>query len=51
MTRPDGGQAMKPLVLGILLLLAFGLAACKSLPGANGEYATHDRGQNNRGSP
>jgi hypothetical protein len=36
-----------------LLLLAalVGLAACKDMPGANGEYATHDRGRNNRGSP
>jgi hypothetical protein len=35
----------------VLLALALGVAGCKSLPGANGEYATHDRGQNNRGSP
>ncbi|CAN5474469.1 hypothetical protein BH10PSE6_BH10PSE6_31080 [soil metagenome] len=34
-----------------LLVIGLGLAGCKSLPGANGEYATHDRGQNNRGSP
>ena len=32
-----------------LLLPAFGLAACKSLPGGDGEYATHDRGALNRG--
>jgi hypothetical protein len=34
-----------------LLVIGLGLAGCKSLPGANGEYATHDHGQNNRGSP
>jgi hypothetical protein len=34
-----------------MLVVTFVLAGCKSLPGANGEYATHDRGQNNRGSP
>lgn len=33
------------------LLAAISLTACKSQPGGNGEYATHDRGQNNRGSP
>jgi hypothetical protein len=38
--------------LGLLLLAAaLGLVGCKGAPGANGEYATHDRGQNNRGSP
>lgn len=38
--------------INLLVVVALlGLAACKSLPGANGEYATHDRGQNNRGSP
>lgn len=43
---------MKPIaVLLVLLLATFHLAACKSLPGGDGEYATHDRGQNNRGSP
>jgi hypothetical protein len=41
---------MKPIAaLLILLLAAFGLAGCKSLPGADGEYATHDRGALNRG--
>jgi len=35
----------------LMLLAAICLAACMSLPGANGEYATHDHGQNNRGSP
>jgi hypothetical protein len=34
-----------------LLVAALCVAGCKSLPGANGEYATHDHGQNNRGSP
>ena len=38
--------------LGLLLLAAaLGLAACTGAPGADGRYATHDRGQNNRGSP
>lgn len=35
---------------GLLLLAAiFGLAACAGAPGADGRYATHDRGYNNRG--
>ena len=34
-----------------LLAVALGLVACKSLPGADGQYATRDRGQNNRGAP
>ena len=38
-------------VTAALLLAILGLAGCKSLPGGDGEYATHDRGQNNRGSP
>ena len=38
-------------VLLALLLAAINLAGCKGLPGGDGEYATHDRGQNNRGSP
>ena len=43
---------MKTIVLALALLLAaVGLAGCKSLPGGDGEYATHDHGQNNRGSP
>jgi hypothetical protein len=33
----------------VLLIVAAGLAGCKSLPGADGEYATHDRGYLNRG--
>jgi hypothetical protein len=39
-----------------LTALAFALVAvvllngCKNLPGADGRYATHDHGQNNRGS-
>ena len=36
--------------LGLLLLAAaLVLAACKDVPGADGRYATHDRGYNNRG--
>ena len=33
----------------LLLLPAFGLAGCKDAPGADGRYATHDRGALNRG--
>ena len=41
---------MKPIVALLVLLLAtLNLAACKSLPGGDGEYATHDRGALNRG--
>ena len=35
----------------MLLVVALILGGCKDLPGADGRYATHDRGQNNRGSP
>jgi hypothetical protein len=41
---------MKP-IAALLLFIVLGLAGCKSLPGGDGEYATHDHGQNNRGSP
>jgi hypothetical protein len=41
---------MKPIAALLILLLAtLGVAACKTLPGADGEYATHDRGALNRG--
>ena len=33
----------------VLLAAALGLEGCKSLPGGDGEYATHDRGALNRG--
>jgi hypothetical protein len=46
-----GMTARRVAVLLILLLASFDLASCKSLPGGDGEYATYDRGQNNRGSP
>jgi hypothetical protein len=38
-------------IIAVLVLLAstVGVAGCKSLPGADGEYATHDRGALNRG--
>jgi len=40
---------MKTFITTAMLLLAIlGLAGC---PGSDGQYATHDRGQNNRGSP
>jgi hypothetical protein len=43
---------MKPIVTALMLLLVgLGLAGCAGAPGADGRYATHDRGQNNRGSP
>lgn len=43
---------MKPIVTALaLLVIGLGLVACKDAPGADGRYATHDRGQNNRGSP
>jgi hypothetical protein len=41
---------MKAIAALLLLVLAC-LAGCKDMPGADGRYATHDRGQNNRGSP
>ncbi|WIM12654.1 hypothetical protein [Enhydrobacter sp.] len=37
------------MVLAVIAILL--VASCKNLPGADGRYATHDRGQNNRGSP
>jgi hypothetical protein len=43
---------MKALAVLVAALIAVvGLAGCKGLPGGDGEYATHDRGRNNRGSP
>ena len=42
---------MKPLAVVLALLAAICLGGCKGLPGGDGQYATHDRGQNNRGSP
>jgi hypothetical protein len=35
----------------VMLLALTCLAGCKSLPGGDGQYATFDRGNNNRGSP
>ena len=41
---------MKPLAALLVLLLAtFHLVACKGAPGGDGEYATHDHGDLNRG--
>jgi hypothetical protein len=37
-------------VLLLALVAAFALSACKDMPGADGRYATHDRG-NTHGSP
>ena len=43
---------MKPIAaLFVLLFATLHLAACKDAPGADGRYATHDRGSLNRGSP
>ena len=42
---------MKMRAVLLALLTAICLGGCKSLPGGDGQYATHDRGQNNRGSP
>lgn len=42
---------MKPKLPGIGLLIVAVLATCAScanMPGADGRYATHDRGNNNR---
>ena len=36
-------------IAAVLIVLAIGLEGCKSLPGSDGEYATHDRGALNRG--
>jgi hypothetical protein len=41
---------MKAIAALMLAALAC-LAGCKDFPGADGRYATHDHGQNNRGSP
>jgi len=38
---------MRSVILSVLLLSC--LAACKDFPGADGRYATHDRGALNRG--
>jgi hypothetical protein len=40
---------MRALVVVLLALTC--LAGCKDAPGGDGRYATHDHGQNNRGSP
>ena len=41
---------MKPIAaLFVLLFATFHLGACKDFPGADGRYATHDRGALNRG--
>jgi hypothetical protein len=38
---------MRSVLLSLLLLSS--VAACKDFPGADGRYATHDRGDLNRG--
>jgi hypothetical protein len=39
----------RPIIVVALLLAAF-TAACGDFPGADGRYATHDRGALNRGN-
>ncbi|HEY6984174.1 hypothetical protein [Reyranella sp.] len=40
---------MKRLAAIALILVAFvQLTGCENVPGADGRYATHDRGRNNR---
>lgn len=36
------------LAVALVVLAASGLASCKDVPGADGRYATHDQGRNNR---
>jgi hypothetical protein len=40
---------MKSAFPAVIVLLLAVLAACSNLPGADGRYATHDRGASNRG--
>ena len=41
---------MKSIVAAFVLIgVSLGLAGCKDAPGADGRYATHDRGDLNRG--
>jgi hypothetical protein len=34
--------------LALVLIAVVHVAGCKNAPGANGRYATHDHGQDNR---
>jgi len=38
-------------ITALAMVALVSLAGCKDFPGADGRYATHDHGQNNRGSP
>jgi hypothetical protein len=40
---------MRTLAKLVLMIAALGASGCKSLPGADGQYATHDRGALNAG--
>lgn len=40
---------MKTVATLVLMIAVLGLSGCKSLPGADGQYATHDRGALNAG--
>ena len=40
---------MKRSIIVVAFLLAAIVGGCKDFPGADGRYATHDRGGNNRG--
>ena len=45
----QGDTVMRRLaVLALILIAAVHVAGCKNAPGANGQYATHDHGQDNR---
>jgi len=38
----------KLVALALLLIGAIAISGCKGVPGADGQYATHDHGNNNR---
>lgn len=46
---PSRETRMKSIFLTACALLATALAGCSNFPGADGRYATHDRGAGNRG--
>jgi hypothetical protein len=50
--RQPAQMYMVRLTITTLALVALtAMAGCKNVPGWDGRYATHDRGNNNRGSP
>jgi hypothetical protein len=45
----QGDAVMRRLAaFALILIAAVHVAGCKNAPGANGQYATHDHGQDNR---